>query len=185
MIVPYSPNQQRLLSVRCHIPFNWRHPMTIVPHLIRKVAKTFYNHALWLILIEDNWFVVETTSSKIHFVPYREWAKDQILEVTPVLSGSLIRGKIMEAIGAYSYDYASLLVLKPTEIALKRKLSDKLFLKSRRLYCYEFLAWAQNFPEYWRIEPEQYAQEMIKRGYEPQYKRISAKEHFNILYGIV
>lgn len=185
MIVPYSTNQQRLLSVRCHIPFNWRHPMTIVPHLIRKVAKTFYNHALWLILIEDNWFVVETTSSKIRMVPYRYWVKDQILEITTVHDGTLLRGKIMDSIGHNSYDYRSLFLWKPFEIFSKRKIKDQIFLSSENMYCYEFLAWAQNFPEYWRIEPEQYAQEMIKRGFEPEYKRISAKEHFNILYGLV
>lgn len=185
MIVPYSPNQQRLLAVRCHIPFSWKNPLKVVAHLIRKVAKTFYNHALFLILIEDNWFVVETSSSKIRMVPYRHWVKDQVLEVTPVLDGSLVRGKIMDSIGHNSYDYMSLLLLKPFEIFSKRKIKDQIFLSSENMYCYEFLAWALNFPEYWRIEPEQFSSELQKRGFIPQYKRITAKEHFKILYGLV
>jgi len=118
-------------------------------------------------------------------VPYRHWVKDQVLEVTPVLDGSLVRGKIMDSIGHNSYDYMSLLLLKPFEIFSKRKIKDQIFLRSENMYCYEFLAWALNFPEYWRIEPEQFSSELQKRGFSPQYKRITAKEHFKILYGLV
>lgn len=137
-----------------HTKFNPKKPLTIVSHLIRKVAGVFNNHGS----VQFGHMIYESDMSGVVKVPIHEWAKDQIITVYEVDS-TKYNVDVMEAVaeslvGKRKYDFWSLIVWQPINILFNIYLGSKGRCAEYRLYCFEFIAYLFNWKDFYKISPK-------------------------------
>lgn len=138
-----------------HTPLNWKRPITFLAWGIRKFAKTYYNHASFLITIDKQQFIVESDMYGVVLTPFKDWIREQRVTVYKV--PKVYRQKAMSKVGNTDYDYASLLFYQ-----LINTITGKYYgytderKAAEKFYCYEFLAWVLRIPKWYKILPNDF-----------------------------
>jgi hypothetical protein len=165
-----------------HTPFDWKRPITILSHLIRKVARTFYNHASFLVEIKGVLYILESDINGVVKVKYVDWVKEQIISVYEIpdelqfKSGN--RAKAM--IGHFSYSFFDLLWFMPIYIFTNKWYGRTIEEASNKPTCYEYIARVMEFKNWYRMTPNELKTEMESRGFLQTHYNIKAKHYENI-----
>jgi hypothetical protein len=67
--------------VLVHSPLNWKNPLSLIGFLIRKVTKTYWNHASFLITLYGEKFILESDINGVVLIPFKEWAKEKTIMI--------------------------------------------------------------------------------------------------------
>jgi len=151
-----------------HTPLNWKRPLTFISWAIRKFAKTYYNHAAFLITIDKNQFIVEADMHGVILIPFKDWIKEQKVTVYKVPKS--YRAKALSKVGNTKYDFASLLFYQLINTVTgkyygytdERKAAEK-------FYCYEYLAWVLGLSKWYSMLPnpfKEWADDNLKLEFE-------------------
>lgn len=165
-----------------HTPFNWRRPLTIISHLIRLVTGNFWNHAAILVRLGNSWFIVESDIKGVVLLPFKEWIKEQTIQVWKPLESSYRFDRMMGKVGHTKYDFLSLFWFQ-----LVYQLTGKFygFTSERKaaqtFYCYEFIAWVYEFDEWFKVDPEDFIEQMEDRQMTMIQDRIKASDYEKII----
>jgi hypothetical protein len=144
-------------SILVHNPFNWCKPVTYLSWLIRKLTGAYYNHAAILVQAADKFYVVEAIFPRVIITEFEIWkAKDderkyEIVEIDGKFTESELTYRIITTI-CKKYDTASLFNLLYYMIKGKWKGRTGNHA-SKKLYCYELVAYVHGVDEYWKILP--------------------------------
>lgn len=160
-----------------HTPFNWKRPLTILAHLIRKVAGTFYNHCAIIIELNGTNYVLESDINGVVMTPLRYWVKEQTVTVYQELSSSMKTARAMSRLGVSKYDFLSLFWFQPIyNLTGKYYGFTKERKAEKRFYCYEYVAWVLVFKDWFKITPNQFVEEIRNRNLKLVNYRIKAKD---------
>lgn len=138
-------------------PFDWKRPITTLPHLIRKVAGVFNNHGSFF--IGKN--VYESDISGVVEVPLSKWAKNQtitIYELPGVKHTDEHHYEFMakHLVKKHKYDFMSLFVWQPIYLATGLYLGHKNDKAALRFYCFEYLAYVMGIENWYKITPKEF-----------------------------
>lgn len=161
-----------------HTPFEWNKPLTIIPHLIRKVAKVFNNHSCFFTKINGTWYVLE---SDIHGVRnpviWSDWINKQTVTVYDIPNSTYVRINALGACGKVKYDFLSLFVIMPIYILTGFYIGSHLRrIQNNRLYCMEYNAWAMGHPTAFKITPQEF-NEFLDQTCVKTHENISALDY--------
>lgn len=140
-----------------HTPFDWKRPITTLPHLIRKVAGVYNNHGSFLI----DGKIYESDINGVVEVPISKWAKNQTITVYDVPKNKTEYNGNSEwlakqLVGKHKYDFFSLFVWQPIYLGLGWYLGPKNRKASKRFYCFEYLAYVLGNENYYKITPKEF-----------------------------
>lgn len=155
-----------------HRPFDWRKPLTIMSHLIRKVAKVFNNHGS--IRIAKKVFEAEMTG--VEEVELLKWKKNQLITTYEVkLTPEQLQR--VYALKDTKYDYWSLFLWQPIYIITGLYLGNTKARKAaKRLYCFEYLAYVLGLPNFYKITPQE-INDYLDKHYNKIYANIPVEEY--------
>lgn len=150
-----------------HTPFNYKKPLTIVSHLIRKVARTYYNHAAFLIEYNGLQFIIESDIHGVVKTPLKEWIREQSVKVyeIPAALEFNAHNKAMSMVSKLGYSFIDLLWFMPIFILTNKYYGLTKEESCNKPTCYEFIARVLNFNNWWRMTPNELKDELNERGY--------------------
>lgn len=161
-------------AIIVHTPLNWKRPLTLISWAIRKFAKTYYNHAAFIVTIDHIDFVVEADMKGVVMIPLKDWVKEQIVTVYKV--PKFYRAKALTKVGNTKYDFGSLFFYQ-----LINTVTGKYYgytderKAAKRFYCYEYLAWVLELPKWYTMLPNPF-KEWADSNLKLEFEKISAKE---------
>jgi hypothetical protein len=154
--------------VLVHSPLNWKRPLSLVGFLIRKITKTYWNHASFLTYAPGGQkFILESDINGVVAIPFKDWAKEQTIAIYDFDYGQAEINKAWGKVGVTKYDFASLLWF-----GLVRSLTGKYYgftverKAAKKFYCYEYLAWVMGMPNYYNILPNEFIKQIEDMGLE-------------------
>jgi len=180
---------ENLQILMVHTPFNWKRPLTIISHLIRKVTCHFFNHGSVRILLEGKWFIVESDIKGVILIPYEDWVKEQIVDVwippnaheieaaNLPFNNKTVRQRLLSKVGKTKYDFLSLFWFM-----LVYKLTGKFYgftserKATKTLYCFEYIAWAFGYKEWFKVDGGAMETALKENSAWRKHNRIHAKE---------
>ena len=150
-----------------HTPFEADRPLTTIPHLIRKVANTFFNHCS--ILQETNGlkWIVESDISGVVDVKLEKWVRHQIVDEFEIPSDQerYYHNRAQTMIGKFKYSFWDLIWFMPIYIFTKKWYGQTIEDSKNRPTCYEFVARVLEMDNWYRMTPNELKEELIRRGY--------------------
>lgn len=156
--------------VLVHTPLSFRRPLSLVGWAIRKVTKTNWNHASFLVTINGQKFILESDINGVVLLPFKDWAKEKTIEVYSFVYSKEQERQAFSKVGVTKYDFASLLWF-----GLVRAVTGKYYgytverKAAKRFYCYEYLAWVINHPNWYSILPNEFISYIQSNGYIREY----------------
>lgn len=155
-------NSITMKIVLVHTPFDWKRPITTLPHLIRKVAGVFNNHGSF----EIDGKIYESDISGVVEIPLSEWKKNQtitIYEYKDLGPAGHPIPKVVEMtaknlVRKHKYDFLSLFVWQPIYLATGWYLGYRNHKASQRFYCFEYLAYCMGIENWYKITPKEFNQ---------------------------
>lgn len=168
---------ERIRILLVHTPFNWRRPLTIISHLIRKVTGNFWNHAAIMVKIENSWFILESDIKGVVLLPYKDWVREQTLQIWIPTENPAALGRMLSKCGNTKYDFLSLFWFQ-----LVYQLTGKFYgftserKAAKTFYCYEYIGWVYHMKDWFKIDPDSFIRELPKIGARCLYREIKAKE---------
>lgn len=150
-----------------HTPFNYKRPLTAVAHLIRKIAKTYYNHAAFLIEYNGLQYVVESDIHGVVRTPLKDWVRQQSVKVYEVPESIEFNthNKAMSMVGKVGYSFFDLLWFMPIFILTNKYYGLTQDESKNKPTCYEFIARCLEFNNWWRMTPNELKDELYNRAY--------------------
>jgi hypothetical protein len=152
--------------VLVHSPLNWKRPLSLVGYLIRKITKTYWNHASFLITLYGQKFILESDIKGVVLIPFKEWVGEKTIMIYEAQLSREDIVKAMSKIGVTKYDFASLLWF-----GLVRSVTGRYygFTVERRaaktFYCYEYLGWVMNMPNWYKVLPNEFVTYLEENKY--------------------
>ncbi len=164
--------------VLVHSPLNFKRPLSIVGYLIRKITKTYWNHASFLVTIHGQKFILESDINGVVALPFKDWAMEKTIAIYNFDYGQVELNKAWGKVGVTKYDFGSLLWF-----GLIRSLTGKYYgftverKAAKKFYCYEYLAWVMNMEGWYNILPNEFIARIEDMGLEPIHAHpIKAKD---------
>ncbi len=172
----------RLAIGLVHRPFSFKKPGTIVPYLIRKVTKSYWNHCCLLMKMDGKWFILEADTPRVHMIPLSAYEDTKLIEVFPLEYSSPetamnlheLQTKAMSAIYKVKYSLADLLWFMPISIATRKFYGKKYESFANKMTCYEYVAWVLSLENWYKMTPNEF--------YSHIYKMISDRKNGIICY---
>jgi hypothetical protein len=138
-----------------HTPFDWKRPITTLPHLIRKVAGVYNNHAA--LLIDGK--IYESDINGVVEVHPKDWVKNQTVTVYEFPEDVNTKQYEIEAkalVKQHKYDFLSLFVWQPIYLATGWYIGPIGRKGKKRFYCFEYLAYVLDYTNYYKITPREF-----------------------------
>ena len=138
--------------------FKWYSPISYLSAAIRFFAKTKYNHAA---LVLFNWgkpFANEAIGRGVIAHPFGTRLKGkQIMVLRPIFikSEKEIATKANSNIGLSKYDVIGL-IWQAIYLTTGKWYGKRGKESIKRQYCFEYVAWVYNLPNYWRVTPKEF-----------------------------
>lgn len=158
------------------IPLTWNKPLTLVSWAIRKVLGTWFNHIGVYVELFGEPFVAESTLGGVKVTPYKEWAKNYVIEIkrNPKLS-RFFAYRLMKYQGHTPYDTWALVWHQLILQVFGKWTGKKKDEAKDKLYCSEYYALCdvETFPEWWKITPEDIYN---KEGFKQIVSKIKARD---------
>lgn len=165
----------RILLV--HTPFNWKRPLTIISWLIRKVTTSHWNHCALLVELHGQPFIIESDIKGVVMMPFKNWVRQQQIAVFNTLESSHRMTNALKKVGVSGYSFADLFWFMPIYLLTGQFYGRKVDGYSNKPTCYEFAAWVHDFPDWYKIEPKTFINELYRRRYTHEIT-IQAAEYY-------
>jgi len=145
--------------VLVHNPFNIKRPITWLAALIRKVTRRHYNHSAMLFDVEDRVYVIEAIYPRVIIREFNKWIKSDPQREYKLVPRTIddypsFVEKVLSQVGK-EYDIMSLVFYLPISIIFKRWVGRKKQIASRKLYCYELVAYLLDEDNYYKVNPNE------------------------------
>jgi len=164
--------------VLVHSPFSFKRPLSLIGWAIRKVTRTYWNHASLLVDIHGTKMMLESDINGVVAIPFKEWAKEKEIAIYDFDYGQREISKAWSKVGHTKYDFLSLLWF-----VLIRAVTGKYYgytterKAAKRFYCYEYLAWVMGMDNYYNILPHEFIKHLENEGLVPLHiEPIKAKD---------
>ena len=160
-----------------HTPFNPKKPLTIIAHLIRKIAGTFYNHCAFLVELNGLQYVLESDIKGVVKTPLKEWIKNQtcnVYEIPQELEFNA-HNKANAMVGKLGYSFIDLLWFMPIFILTNKFYGMTIDESKNKPTCYEYVARVMEFSNWWRMTPNELKKELELRNYKQVGFNVHAK----------
>lgn len=154
-----------------HTPFDWKRPITTLPHLIRKVAGVFNNHGSFLI----DGYIYESDINGVVKVPLKEWAKNQTITVYEFDDIYAVSTAI-NLVNKHKYDFMSLFIYQPIYLATGWYLGRRKRIGAKRFYCFEYLAYCLNYEMFYKVTPKEF-NEYCDRNFKKTHANINIHDY--------
>jgi hypothetical protein len=176
--VPKRRHNTTMKIILVHTPFKWSKPLTIISHLIRKVSKTFYNHASFLIEEDGEQLILESDIHGVVSEKLVDWVRNQTVSVyeVPAKLRPKVRKMAVESVGKFGYSFADLFWFMPIYIITNKWYGRTVDEAKNKPTCYEYLAKCLGFDNWFRMTPNEFKNEMEKRGFKQVSYNIKSKD---------
>lgn len=154
-----------------HTPFDWKRPITTLPHLIRKVAGVFNNHGSFLI----DGYIYESDINGVVKVPIREWAKNQTITVYDCNEYYAER-VAKNIVGKHRYDFMSLFIYQPIYLATGWYVGREKRKAENRMYCFEYLSYCLGQHKWYKVTPKEF-NEYCDRNFKKTHANINIQDY--------
>jgi len=160
----------RIAIGRVHRPFSFSKPGTIIPYLIRKVTKSYWNHCCLLMKMDSQWFILEADTPRVQLIPLSSYEDTKLIEVFPLVASTTegyvklheIQKKAMSVIYKVKYSLADLLWFMPIEIASNKFYGKRYESIKNKMTCYEYVAWVLSLDNWYKMTPNKFEAEIYK-----------------------
>ena len=129
----------------------------LISKLIRKFTKSRFSHTAIFIELWGQPYVIDAQKDGVNVRPWSEWRKEYdykfIASRPPACNEKEFAIKAMSKVGFTAYDLEGLLIRQPWEL-LTGKWRNRGNKEDDVMYCSEYAAWCHNFPEFYRMSPE-------------------------------
>ncbi len=148
-----------------HTPYEVKRPLTLVALGIRKVCKTHWNHCALLIELLGIKLIIESDIQGVRVLPLKNWVKKQQVLVYDVPKTKRDYSKAFDKCGKVGYSFKDLFWFMPIYLITGQFYGRKVDGFSNKPTCYELIAWLFDFPDWYKITPNRFADELEKSGY--------------------
>jgi hypothetical protein len=161
-----------------HTPFKWSKPLTIVSHLIRKVTHTFYNHASFLLEENGEQLILESDMEGVISKPLVDWVRNQTVSVYEIPEDiePIVKEKAIECVGNFEYSFVDLFWFMPIYIITGKWYGRTVDEAKNKPTCYEYLAKCLELDNWYRMTPNEFKNEIEKKGFKQISYNIKSKE---------
>jgi len=176
--IPKRRHNTTMKIILVHTPFKWSKPLTIVSHLIRKVTRTFYNHASFLLEENGEQLILESDMEGVISKPLVDWVRNQTVSVyeIPEEMVSIVKEKAIDSVGKVKYSFADLLWFMPIYIITNKWYGRTVDEAKNKPTCYEYLAKCLGLDNWYRMTPNEFKYEIEKRGFKQISYNIKSKD---------
>lgn len=146
--------------INCYLPFTIRKPRRIISSLIRLVSMQQYSHTAVVVKISGETFVVDSDVGKgVRLMVWDDWVdwcfKANItINRRRVVDYDAFCKRVLPKVGKAKYDVLGTLFYQTIyRITGKWKGYTNERKAAKRFYCSEFVGWAHEIPEWYKLSP--------------------------------